>query len=282
MGNRIHISFFISNEHTYDKWSSVKTLFEECCGDKNFKISILKEADNIDGTYNDFLNDFNKNIAVYTYYKNGSKLDLLKLGIDVIITFNPYYQRYMDWDEWKDKVAICLKPYGVYCDRSIEKNEENTFKKMKALIERSIRYLIDKGIDDIAIVVGYKYRRMLFLKEKYKNIKFNSNRLLGFGKKALSGYVINNLLFLKKEIIDKYISELEKSEDGEYFEDSLPRLYGKADIFVEKLEDNTVIEIDSIKDAINSNLITKIDILKELYENIYNFEQELNSLFNKI
>ncbi len=219
----------------------------------------------------------------------------------------------------------------------------------EALIERSIRYLIDKGIDDIAIVVGYKYRRMLFLKEKYKNIKFiyndqwneknnyysvisaknelnddclimsgdifinidfldridlnkstlfvqkynsnsfeweplvdNSNRLLGFEKKALSGYVINNLLFLKKEIIDKYISELEKSEDGEYFEDSLPRLYEKADIFVKKLEDNTVIEIDSIEDAINSNLITKIDILKELYENIYNFEQELNSLFNKI
>ena len=220
----------------------------------------------------------------------------------------------------------------------------------EALVERSIKYFMDKGIDDITIVIGYMYRKMLFLKEKYKNIKFiyndkwneknnyysvisaknelnddcliisgdifinidfldrinlnkstlfvqkhnsnsfeweplvdNSNRILGFEKKALSGYVVNcNLLFLKKEIIDKYISELEKSEDGEYYEDSLPRLYGKADIFVEKLEDNTVIEIDSIEDAINSNLVTKIDVLKELYKNIYNFKQELNSLFNKI
>lgn len=128
--SKIHVCFFLNNEHTFDKWSSVASIFDLCCIDNNFKVSILKENNDISDTYNDFLKNLKNNIKVYTYYDEGKKLDLKKLNIDYVITINPYRQEYMDWNDWKGKFKICLKLYGVYCDKSLDYSDKCKFKKM--------------------------------------------------------------------------------------------------------------------------------------------------------
>lgn len=129
--NKIHVCFFLDDlNHTFAKFSSsLQPIFNACCNDNNFKISILKESNNISNTFNDFLNNLNNKIKVYTYFVNNTKLDLKRLNIDYMFTMNPYYQSHMNWDEWGGKFKLCLKLYGVYCDLTIIEDDRCQFKK---------------------------------------------------------------------------------------------------------------------------------------------------------
>lgn len=128
---KIHICFFLDDlNNSLAKFSSsLQPIFNACCNDNNFKVSILKESNNVSNTFNDFFKNLNKDIKVYTYFNNNKKLDLKKLNIDYMFTMNPYYQSHMNWDEWKDKFKLCLKLYGVYCDLTIVENDKCHFKK---------------------------------------------------------------------------------------------------------------------------------------------------------
>ncbi|MFC1659682.1 hypothetical protein ACFL0U_03895, partial [Pseudomonadota bacterium] len=117
---KVHICFMIDTEHSFDKWFSVYNLFKSCCDDNECKVSILKQEEKVSPTYNNFLSNLNKNIEVYVYNERGKKLDLSRLNIDAIIVINPYYYKY---DEWRNKVKIYLKLYGIYCSKAFE-NEQ--------------------------------------------------------------------------------------------------------------------------------------------------------------
>lgn len=106
----------------------------------------------------------------------------------------------------------------------------------KSFIERNIEYLIESGISEIIIVIGYMKEKFLFLKEKYENIKlifnpkyeeYNNIYSLYLAKDYLKDtYILDGDIFLKKNIFEKkmeyscYLSKkiVEKNEEWQLIE----------------------------------------------------------------
>lgn len=154
--------------------------------------------------------------------------------------------------------------------------------------------------DDILILSGDIYIKDNFLISKYlydksivfshKNITnsieyevlFNSNnkKLINIDINSKNGYCMNNITFLKKEILPSFLEELNNVTDcNEYYEDVLTRLIYKHDIFVETIDNDIVIEIDSIKDAFKMGLITKMRAIHQLLCNMMKYYYK--KVFNK-
>lgn len=102
----------------------------------------------------------------------------------------------------------------------------------KSFIERNIDYLIESGIKEIIIVVGYMKEKFYFLEEKYKEVKlifnekyeeYNNIYSLYLAKDYLEdSYILDGDIFLRKNIFQKeltcsyYLSKKIEEENEEW------------------------------------------------------------------
>ena len=193
--HKIHVCFFIDNSNcTIDKFSSFKSLFDKLLNDDNFKVSILKESNNISNTFNNFLNNLPSNVKIYTYHINNFNLDLARLDIDYIFTCNPYLQSYMNWNEWKKKIKICYIEYGTTFIT------ENILKK---------EYISSEAIP----VMGQAYR--IFYENNFifdGILKFNPN--MDRNKLVVSGKPKYDYIFKDKRNIRQDLWRLNKDKNN--------------------------------------------------------------------
>ena len=186
----IHISFLIGPAgHTIDKWPTFNTLFQECCKDKKFKVSILRVSEEETETYNDFLANLDKKIKVYTYFKNNKELNLKLLNIDYLFVLNPYGHDKVDFNKWYKKIKICYIEYGC------------TFITENMNSERYLGYPI------------YKLAHKLFYENDFMfdNIcKFNN---ISKEKLVVSGKPKYDYIFKKPENINNNLWKLDKSKN---------------------------------------------------------------------
>lgn len=131
---------------------------------------------------------------LYTILKNGiapyrtlAKLSDTSLGF-VSDTLNKFKQHnYIDSDGITDIGKSALAPYKVknavimaagmssrFVPLSLEKPKGLLVVKNEVLIERQIEQLLEAGIEDIIVVLGYKKEAFFYLQEKY-NIQFIIN-----------------------------------------------------------------------------------------------------------
>ena len=83
------------------------------------------------------------------------------------------------------------------------------------MIEKNIEFLLEKGIDDINVIVGYAKERFEYLREKYQGVKliynekyneYNNIYSLYLVKDYLEdSYIIEGDIFLNKNIFDSNI-----------------------------------------------------------------------------
>lgn len=100
------------------------------------------------------------------------------------------------------------------------------------MIEKNIEFLLEKGIDDINVIVGYAKERFEYLREKYQGVKliynekyneYNNIYSLYLVKDYLEdSYIIEGDIFLNKNIFDSniknscYFSKKVERENGEW------------------------------------------------------------------
>lgn len=89
--------------------------------------------------------------------------------------------------------------------------------KGEVLIERQIEQLIEAGVNEIIIVIGYMKEKFFYLEEKYPQVKFVTNNTYGTFGNIYSLYVARE--YLKNTFIccaDQYFLENPFIDDNEY------------------------------------------------------------------
>lgn len=135
--------------------------------------------------------------------------------------------------------------------------KENVFSYIKIGIPQIISKKITKGEED-----GY--------------ICDDKDRLIKVVKKSISGYGDTGMMYLVGDMAKAVSENLPLSEDDYFWEDIVYSLIDKHSIYLTKIP-NIVFEIDSIKDALIENILTKEDII-----NLCDNDKKIINIINDI
>ena len=119
--------------------------------------------------------------------------------------------------------------------------KENVFNYIKSKTPQIISKEITKGEED-----GY--------------ICDENNRIIEVIKKSTSGYGDTGMMYLIGDMAKAVSKNLPMAKDDYFWEDIIYNLIDKHSIYLTKIP-NIVFEIDSIKDALIENILTKEDII---------------------
>lgn len=135
--------------------------------------------------------------------------------------------------------------------------KENVFNYIKIGIPQIISKKITKGEED-----GYIYD--------------DKERVIKVVKKSISGYGDTGMMYLVGDMAKAVSENLPLSEDDYFWEDIVYSLIDKHSIYLTKIP-NIVFEIDSIKDALIENILTKEDII-----NLCDNDKKIINIINDI
>lgn len=135
--------------------------------------------------------------------------------------------------------------------------KENVFNYIKVGIPQIISKKITKGEED-----GYIYD--------------DKERVIKVVKKSISGYGDTGMMYLVGDMAKAVSENLPLSEDDYFWEDIVYSLIDKHSIYLTKIP-NIVFEIDSIKDALIENILTKEDII-----NLCDNDKKIINIINDI
>ena len=209
---------------------------------------------------------------------------LLKNNIDDIVIVTGYMNDEFDYlaKKYNNINIIINKDYNKYNNYYSLLLAQQYFDDDILILSGDIYikddFLISKYLNDKSVVFSHKN----YTNETEHIVLFNTNNKITKITKmqAYDEYIANNITFLKQEILPTFLEELKNVKDyNEYYEDVLSRLIYKHNIFVETIDNNIVIEIDSIKDAFKMGLITKMRAIHQLLCNMMKYYYK--KVFNK-
>lgn len=221
----------------------------------------------IENTISFLLKNNINNIVIVTGYMNNEFSYLSKKYNNINIIINKYYNKYNNY--------YSLLLAQKYFDDDILILSGDIYVKNNFFI---LQYLNDKS-------VVFSHKNITNTTEYEVLFDFNNKKLTNINTNSKNGYCMNNITFLKKEILPHFLNELNNVKNcNDYYEDVLNKLIYKYDIFVEIIDNNIVIEIDSIKDALKNNLITKTGAIFQLLYNMneYYYKKILNKFTNNL
>lgn len=190
-GDKIHICFALDG--VFEKWSSVKTLFDECLKDDKIKISLMRTSEE----QKNFLEHeikIHKNIDIYDFVSKENKiLNLEKLNINYFITYNQYL----------DSLNKCL--FG--------KNAKT--KKIKFLFMEYGTTFITENINNAYVLshIIYKKAYKMFYENDFmfdNIVKFNE---INKEKLIVTGRPKFDYILKDKEIINQNLWKLKKTRE---------------------------------------------------------------------
>ena len=137
--------------------------------------------------------------------------------------------------------------------------KENVFNYMKSGVTQIISKQITKGEED-----GYIFNE--------------NNRIIKVIKKSTSGYGDTGMMYLVGDIAKAVCENLPLAKDDYFWEDIVYNLIDKHQLYLTKIP-NIVFEIDSIKDALIENILSKEDII-DLCDNDEKIINIINDIIN--
>ena len=200
----------------------------------------------------------------FEYLKDKYKhINLKILYNDKYDIYNSCYSMKIAKNELNDDILVLLGDTVIYKNFTLASYVKQSSLFVQKTGESWWLLDFDKDSREITKI----YRSPNSIKGYYLLFPYNENnpRMSYESKNSLKGYTMANISFLKKEILPKYIAQLEQSKETDYYETSLMRLLNSGEkMFASLLRDNSVYEVDTLQDAIKSHLITEQEFWNEV------------------